>query len=668
MDAFVLSAFLVCFFIIRYVLEWEAIVVNLLFVWDDNYSGLERNVGYLLTSKFDVKFDAYEKKLLISPNIQYINGFFGDNILDVGAVVGENGSGKTRLAYCIMDIMEQLEGVNNYTFDFFVLFEDEEDKKFKIYVSDKYKDIQVDVKDMNFDYIIKIQNPFDEFMQYKVAYFTNALSLNDYNPRKHGYVYDASVGGLMRNSYLEKFEMNYIDKEKNIIFNYYETEIEKMIKFLYTDIDKMKIPFRVPKKIVIKLNNYSQNEQYINNELVKARQHNKQLQEIIGVDEKPFSKYIGKLLDCYEKTWTNSLLINLIMNLFREICIPQTTGDNKNVQIRGFIVALQEQQRNKKYGTLMDPFDMTISLLDAVEKNVHRSSYYVCKYREFIEWIFKNKTLFEKNSNSINWGCTFELNSNNEKNIMQLLKFYDKTNFPYTYFSFDFRLSTGEFNFLNIFTNIHIALTTRNLTVTGKIDCTNVLLFFDEADLSLHPKWQREYVDWITRFVSSCAQGCKVQIIIATYSPIMLSDFPMGNVLYLDEGKIISRLSAQRKNSTFGNNIHTLFLDSFFLNNIGTMGAFAQKKINEILRMLRSEERIDDKDKRILKTIECIGDNLIKDKLLELYDKNQGLSNSEEKMQLSLDEQTIDNTITVLKRQVDELNRSIKCLEQMKND
>lgn len=104
-------------------------------------------------------------------------------------------------------------------------------KNLKIYVSDKYKDIQVNVKDMNFHYIIKTQNPFDEFMQYKVAYFTNALSLNDYNQRKYGYVYDASVGGLMRNSYLEKFEMHYIDKEKNIIFNYYETEIEKMIKF-----------------------------------------------------------------------------------------------------------------------------------------------------------------------------------------------------------------------------------------------------------------------------------------------------------------------------------------------------------------------------------------------------------------------------------------------------
>lgn len=635
--------------------------MNLLFVWDGNYSDLERNVGYLLTSKFDVKFDACEKKLLISHNTQYINGFWGDNILDVGAVVGENGSGKTRLAYYIMDIMEELEGTNDYTFDFIILFEDEEEKILKLYTSKMYNDIHVEAEDINCECI---KNLPDKFLQYKVAYFANALSLNDYKQKKYGYVYDASIGGLMRNSYSEKFEMHYIDIEKNIIFNYYETEMEKMIKFLYSDIDKLNIPFRVPKKVVIKLNDNSQNEKYINKELVEARKGNEKLQEIMGDSEKPFSEYFGKLIDCYEKTWTNSLLINLIMNLFREICIPQTTGDNRNVQIRDFIAVLQEQQKNV---VLMDPFDMTISLLDAVEEKVRKSAYYVQKYREFIEWIFKNNTLFKKNSNSINWGCTFELNSNNEEIIMQLLKFYDKTNFPYTYFSFDFGLSTGEFNFLNIFTNIHIALTTQNLTATGEYDCKNVLLFFDEADLSLHPKWQREYVDWITKFVSSCAQGCKVQIIIATHSPIMLSDFPMGNVLYLDEGKIISRLSAQRKNSTFGNNIHTLFLDSFFLNNIGTMGAFAQKKINEILRMLRSEERIDDKDKRILKTIECIGDSLIKEKLLELYDKNQGLSNSEEKMQPSLDEQTIDNTITVLKRQVDELNRSIKCLEQMKN-
>lgn len=57
--------FLHVFLIIRYVLEWEPIVVNLLFVWDDNDSDLERNVDYLLISKFDVKFDVCEKKLLL---------------------------------------------------------------------------------------------------------------------------------------------------------------------------------------------------------------------------------------------------------------------------------------------------------------------------------------------------------------------------------------------------------------------------------------------------------------------------------------------------------------------------------------------------------------------------------------------------------------------------
>lgn len=641
--------------------------MNLLYVWEDNYSDIKRNVEYLLTSKFDIKFDVCEKKLFISANTKYINGFWGDNIHDVGAIVGENGSGKTRLAYYIMDIMAQLEGINDFQFDFFILFEDEEDKEFKLYASNKYKDIQVDVQYMNYNCTINTKNPFDEFMQYKVAYFTNALSINDYGLRKEGYVYDASVGGLMRNSYKNKLEMNYIDRDKNIVYNYYETEIEKMINFLYSDVDKLKIPFRVPKKIEIKLNNYSQNEKYINNQLGKARERNKQLQKIMGNDEKPFSKYISKLIDCYEKTWTNSLLINLIMNLFSETCIPRTTGDNKNEQIEAFVSVLQKQGHRNDV-QLMDIFDMVISLLDAVDEKKHGVSNHVYKYRDFIKWIIKNKNVFEKNSNRKNWECTLELNSTNKEIIMQLLKFYDKTNFPYPYFSFNFGLSTGEFNFLNIFANIHIALTEQNLTATGELDCTNVLLFFDEADLSLHPKWQREYVNWITMFVSSCAQKCKVQVIIATHSPIMLSDFPMDNVLYLYEGKTISRLSTQRKNSTFGNNIHTLFLDSFFLNDIGTMGAFAQKKINKILVMLRSPKRINDEDKRILKTIECIGDELIREKLLELYDKNQGMSRREEKSQSFVDNQAIDTAIAVMQKQVNELLSSIKYLEQMKND
>ncbi len=54
--------------------------------------------------------------------------------------------------------------------------------------------------------------------------------------------------------------------------------------------------------------------------------------------------------------------------------------------------------------------------------------------------------------------------------------------------------------------------------------CTNVFLYLDEADLSLHPRWQQRYVSWILKFVTSYFINCSVQILIATHSPIMLSD------------------------------------------------------------------------------------------------------------------------------------------------
>ena len=202
----------------------------------------------------------------------------------------------------------------------------------------------------------------------------------------------------------------------------------------------------------------------------------------------------------------------------------------------------------------------------------------------------------------------------------------------------------------------------------GDEKCTNVLLYFDEADLSLHPKWQQKYVDWITRFASSCVDKCKLQIMISTHSPIMLSDIPKDNVLYLQNNKITSHLNLEKNIRTFGNNIHTLFLNSFFLKDEGTMGTFAEKKINHILNLLCSDENICDDDEVILKTINFVGDELIRNKLLEMYEKKQRKSVFSKKSDLVVDVSTIDDTINALKKQVNILQNTIDQLEKMRND
>lgn len=161
----------------------------------------------------------------------------------------------------------------------------------------------------------------------------------------------------------------------------------------------------------------------------------------------------------------------------------------------------------------------------------------------------------------------------------------------------------------------------------------------------------------------------KTQIIVATHSPIFLSDIPKANILFLKNEDNQCKVDDNCFHyDTFGNNVHTLFLDSFFLSEEGTMGDFAEYKINEILRNLRSNTKINDKDSKIINTINCIGDKLIKNKLLELYEKNQRIQVTSGTDKSKGRNSAIQDTIILLKDQIRELIKTVEQLESMKND
>src|SRR5699024_7709432 len=64
------------------------------------------------------------------------------------------------------------------------------------------------------------------------------------------------------------------------------------------------------------------------------------------------------------------------------------------------------------------------------------------------------------------------------------------------------------------------------------IYCDSVILFLDEADLSLHPEWQRMFIATLMNFLpkiyrnpyyDEASIGCKnIQIVLTTHSPLML--------------------------------------------------------------------------------------------------------------------------------------------------
>ncbi len=109
------------------------------------------------------------------------------------------------------------------------------------------------------------------------------------------------------------------------------------------------------------------------------------------------------------------------------------------------------------------------------------------------------------------------------------------------------------------------------------------MFLLDEMDLSFHPKWQKNYIDYLcmvlNKIILQSEGNKKISVLLTTHSPFVLSDIPKNNILFLKNRNQVDGI-AQKK--TFGANIHTLLSDGFFMGN-DLIGAYAGRKINTII-------------------------------------------------------------------------------------
>lgn len=147
-------------------------------------------------------------------------------------------------------------------------------------------------------------------------------------------------------------------------------------------------------------------------------------------------------------------------------------------------------------------------------------------------------------------------------------------------FSWD-GLSSGEMSILNLLGRLY----------SGKKNYGNIpnkLLLVDEVDLGLHPEWQRLWVSDVLPLISEilCSDGQELQVIITTHSPIILSDILNQDIIYLGD--------SQLQEKTFGQNIYTLFNNSFFLEDV--QGKFVSEKLinlSQLLNELSSKQQFE---------------------------------------------------------------------------
>ena len=153
----------------------------------------------------------------------------------------------------------------------------------------------------------------------------------------------------------------------------------------------------------------------------------------------------------------------------------------------------------------------------------------------------------------------------------------------------------------------------------------------DEIENEMHLEWSRtllkhisdlmenEYVEYIDK--SFYELKFRLQLIFTTHSPFVLSDLKKTSIIALK--KEDGRSKQHNSLNTFAQNIQKIMANEFFIHDC--YGALAQSKIQEVIQMITSESKIEEKDEKYIEMLLAeIGEPIVRKKLQEMFYKKIG--------------------------------------------
>ena len=212
----------------------------------------------------------------------------------------------------------------------------------------------------------------------------------------------------------------------------------------------------------------------------------------------------------------------------------------------------------------------------------------------------------------------------------------ERLNKPYNYTLIvdtpNYHMSTGEGNLIEIFSQLYTYLSMHEES------SEDIILLVDELESGMHLEWSRRLIqiliDNLSEILEDEGKGRKIQLIFTTHSPYMLSDIKPGNVIMIEKNQETGYSEGKVLQNTFAKNIQEIMKENL-IDNI--YGDFALAKINSMIERLNGEEEHEGNEEELLKEIHLISEPILRNKLLEMYDKKYNTSEfSVEKQLLKL--------------------------------
>ena len=567
--------------------------MKLAYLWIKKYKNIEKQ-GFNFSNKYRFKVEMQQNEINIEKTeLAYsILNYFE---MDLKLIIGKNGSGKSSLLEAFMLIQY---GMKNKDLKYFIILEDND--KFYIqknfsetikWKDSKYKELERFHKDIQNIYLNFGMDTFSPtFKNNLVTSFDMIYDYEEVVREKNILAYPNKKSDKidLNNFYRDLIKMYFRVKKE---YNMSDEEIEEKILSVFTKEEK-NFSFKIEEfKLEFDMNIY---QLFFNNiankNLIKAILKVKNpISDNLDIDKLYDLSVIFILLGIIEKGYENLISDSFIIDTKLKNILKMFKNEvdkmikSKNLYHINFNDEKSEEELEKELVDIGKLF-----LFSLQEHNIFSKMREIKLAKSFTQTFFNTfPTLKEVvwyidyinghyNIQKNSWDLFLKWSNLDDGLIKTLLEnlppfihinLKDKKGREFLDLSFGEKL----FNFL-----IYIMM--YFVKFYSNKEKRTITILYDEFDIGMHPEMQRKFIKLlfnIHKVIKKHNPNINIKYILATHSPLILSDIPSINVILLKNGK------EENKNlNSFGGNIFELYNDSFFL--YDSIGKFSEDIINII--------------------------------------------------------------------------------------
>ena len=311
------------------------------------------------------------------------------------------------------------------------------------------------------------------------------------------------------------------------------------------------------------------------------------------------------LNDWEDREFFFCLVLKVIVNVCNEFKYCLSDKEIERYFIEGKYLSLFDKIK-KEIEEKKDFIDSLVNFLNYLEQFIHK--YKIKEYSDSMETRIVEIGYGEKNfDNRIEFEKLYLDYEKLEKNAIDL-KYYGFRAIDEFYYN----LSTGEANILKVMSYV------KWLQMNSSQGTCQLVV--DELESGMHLEWSRSLINFLVNYINEINKigGMNFQLIFTTHSPYMLSDIKPGNVIMLEKNQETGYSEGKVLQNTFAKNIQEIMKENL-IDNI--YGDFALAKIDSMISILNEDEVQEGNEEVLLKEIHLISEPILRNKLLEMYDK-----------------------------------------------